>query len=160
MELYRLIYTSRAQRSVNQRVVDQIVSQAVINNRALGITGVLFHLNHRFYQVLEGDKFFVQQLYLRICKDKRHHAVELLAFNPIHRRAFSDWFMGSRDTALPGAALIEEDNVAFVLLNLHELIGGQASLPPLYHEGDVLPGVVPAQPAPAGRRKRRTKTRS
>jgi hypothetical protein len=155
MELYRLIYTSRADRTVNAKVVNQIVSQAVTNNRAQGITGVLFFLNHRFYQVLEGDKFFVQQLYLRICRDKRHHSVELLALNPIHRRAFSEWFMGSRDTALPGAALIEEDNVAFVLLNLHELIGGQDHLPPLYHEGET----CCAPPAPKPKR-RPTKPRS
>ena len=136
MHLYRLIYSSHAKRSVNQREVTSIVKQSVSNNRALGITGVLFFLNHRFYQVLEGDKFFIQQLYLSICRDKRHSQLELLAFNPIRRRAFSDWFMGSRDTALPGAALIEEDNVVFVLLNLHELIDGQDAVAPLYHEGE------------------------
>jgi hypothetical protein len=148
MNLHRLIYSSHAHRSVNARVVTQIVNQARINNRALGITGVLFHIKGRFYQVLEGDKFFLQHLYLKICKDKRHDRLELLAFNAITRRAFSEWFMGSRTTALPGAGRVDSDNVLFVLLNLHELLDAQPPLPPLYHEGTSDSAAVPVRFSP------------
>jgi hypothetical protein len=94
--LVRLLYASRAAKSVNAESLAAILKQSKAHNPAVGITGVLcFCFNAGvFMQVLEGGRGAVSRLYNRIAQDPRHADVELLRYEDIEERAFSGWAMG------------------------------------------------------------------
>ncbi len=48
-------------------------------------------------QVLEGSKDAVAETYERICRDARHHQLDLLFEGPIAEREFYDWSMAFVD---------------------------------------------------------------
>ena len=58
------------------------------------ITGLLLHRQHCFFQVLEGDKEGVLDVFARIQADPRHKRVEILFEGEIDSREFIDWQMG------------------------------------------------------------------
>lgn len=94
--LVRLLYASRAAKSVNAEEVAAILRQAKAHNPSVGVTGVLcFCFNAGvFMQVLEGGRAQVSRLYNRIAQDPRHSGVELLSFDDIGERHFAGWAMG------------------------------------------------------------------
>jgi hypothetical protein len=94
--LVRLMYASRAVSTVDAEELHAILRQSQAHNQAHGITGVLcFCFNQAiFLQVLEGGRSAVNQLYNRIVADRRHSAVELLAYEEIGERGFAGWAMG------------------------------------------------------------------
>ena len=94
--LVRLLYASRAAKSVNPEELAVILKQAKAHNLAAGITGVLcFCFNAGvFMQVLEGGRSQVSRLYNRIACDPRHGDVELLSYEDIGERSFAGWAMG------------------------------------------------------------------
>ena len=46
-----------------------------------------------FLQVLEGDRQNVNDTFIRIARDDRHDAVELIGFGPIETRMYPGWSM-------------------------------------------------------------------
>jgi hypothetical protein len=67
---------------------------AAARNQASNITGLLLHREDSFFQVLEGEQESVQQVFLSIQRDPRHHRVQVLFEGPIEAREFADWRMG------------------------------------------------------------------
>ncbi|WP_373976507.1 BLUF domain-containing protein [Chitinibacter sp. SCUT-21] len=92
--LVRLIYASRAAGEVNAELLEALLRSSRQNNPAIGITGVLCYGSGVFVQVLEGSRSAVSSLYNVIVRDPRHEKVELLSFEEICERHFSDWTMG------------------------------------------------------------------
>lgn len=96
----QLFYTSRCAPGVD---VDQIVQQSRHNNAVDGITGLLWHNDGMFLQVIEGPESSVASTYARIAGDPRHEAVTILLDRPVDAREFGYWSMeraqkGSTDT--------------------------------------------------------------
>jgi len=89
----RLIYVSRAKGPQTTTVTTSILQQAQVHNKVQGITGVLCQGQGFFIQVLEGERSPVNALYRRICSDLRHSDVELLRYEDIAERKFSQWSM-------------------------------------------------------------------
>lgn len=89
----RLLYVSRARGPQTTTVTTSILLQAQAHNKAQGITGVLCQGQGFFIQVLEGQRSQVNVLYRRICADARHQDVELLRYEDISERKFSQWSM-------------------------------------------------------------------
>ena len=77
--------------------VDPEVSRILVhsrrNNRRKRIGGVLHFGNGFFFQYLEGPADVVDNLYARICRDRRHHDVQRITRRPIRRRRFENWSM-------------------------------------------------------------------
>ena len=94
--LVRLLYASRAAKSVNPEELASILKQSKAHNPGVGVTGVLcFCFNAGvFMQVLEGGRSQVSRLYNRIARDPRHADVELLSYEDIGERSFAGWAMG------------------------------------------------------------------
>jgi hypothetical protein len=92
--LVRLIYASRAAGEVNAELLDALLRSSRQNNPAIGVTGVLCYSAGMFVQVLEGSRSAVSSLYNVIVRDPRHEKVELIHFEEISERHFSDWTMG------------------------------------------------------------------
>lgn len=67
------------------------------NNARDEVTGLLYTDGKRFLQVLEGPKSVVEDAFLRIIADERHHALVLLSRRETARREFGEWAMAQRD---------------------------------------------------------------
>ncbi len=63
-------------------------------NREVGVSGVLFHHDGRFFQYFEGPEDAVARVRDRILRSPLHHSIRILMDGPIEERAFSDWYMG------------------------------------------------------------------
>ena len=63
-----------------------------------GLTGILWHTEDRYLQVLEGAPDAVQDAFGRILTDDRHVDVHVLSDEEMVMREFGDWTMAG----LPG----------------------------------------------------------
>ncbi len=92
--LIRLLYASRATQEIDNQLLDSIFLQSRTYNPPKGITGILCFSGNIFMQVLEGSRREVSQLYSQIVSDSRHSNIEILYFEEITERRFSNWTMG------------------------------------------------------------------
>lgn len=92
--LIRLTYASRVGPDVSPTAIRDILTISQRNNERDGITGALVFTGAMFLQCLEGDRTMVNRTYHRIVPDARHREPQILMFEEIHRRDFSDWSMG------------------------------------------------------------------
>jgi len=95
--LIRLTYVSTLQPEISNADIDGLVSRAAAFNKGQGITGVLAIDNQRVCQILEGTKEDVEQLFLSIRNDQRHHTVTEIETRAIETSSFEDWGMVRRD---------------------------------------------------------------
>jgi len=97
--LVRLVYASRAARTIDDGFIMAICDVASSRNAAQGITGVLVTQQGQdvFLQVLEGSRADVNALYASIVRDARHRDVTLLSYEDIEQRRFASWRMGMVD---------------------------------------------------------------
>ncbi|MGD9889617.1 MAG: BLUF domain-containing protein [Halothiobacillaceae bacterium] len=97
-ELIQLVYISQAtfaddkQSSVRPEV-SRILLQSRKNNPAVDVVGALYYKNGYFFQVLEGARENVENLYNKIIKDPRHKNSKILINKTIERSGFNDWSM-------------------------------------------------------------------
>ena len=92
--LVRLMYASRAARTVDHDSLLEILRKSKANNAVSGVTGVLCFSDGIFIQLLEGGRSPVSALYNRIASDPRHTDVVLLSYEEIGERRFAGWSMG------------------------------------------------------------------
>ena len=117
-ELYQLAYVSQAtfnddQQSSVRPEVSRILLQSRKNNPDLEVVGALYYKNGYFFQVLEGAKDNVENLYTKILKDPRHKNSKILVSKAITRSGFNDWSMkyGVSDDEVND--LLNENNMVF-----------------------------------------------
>ncbi len=92
--MYRLIYASTASDRFRIGEVQHIIAASERNNRPRHLTGMLVFNSRYFLQWLEGPRDAVNERYLHICRDERHHSPVMLAYEPVIERQFTDWVMG------------------------------------------------------------------
>ena len=94
--LDRLVYRSVAAMPTEALLpLAELLGEAQRNNERAGLTGALAVHDGRFLQVVEGDPGLLDQLHLRLERDRRHRDIEVLDRRPIERRAFDTWSMAS-----------------------------------------------------------------
>ena len=91
--LYHLSYVSTACDCLKFEDIQRILEQSNNNNPVLGITGILVYCNKHFFQILEGEKTAVLELFDTISIDCRHDAVIKIQEGPIDNRQFGNWSM-------------------------------------------------------------------
>ena len=89
-----LVYCSVAIRSFDTKDIIDLLTISRKNNEKFGITGMLLYIDETFFQVLEGNKDSLHNLYKKIECDERHTKVVKLIEEPIDKRTFSGWSMG------------------------------------------------------------------
>jgi hypothetical protein len=104
--LVRLLYASRASKSLSAKMVASILTQCQTNNPAHGITGVLCYSDEIFLQVLEGGRDAVCETFNAIVRDTRHEQVRLLQFEEISERRFGGWTMGQVNISKVNSSLL------------------------------------------------------
>jgi len=104
--LVRLLYASRAAKTLGAEEWLAIVRKSRVRNADLGVTGVLCLSEGIFLQVLEGGRSAISGLYQRIATDPRHYDVVLLSYEEVGERRFAGWSMGQVDLARLNPALL------------------------------------------------------
>ena len=100
MRRCRLIYKSIAYPEILEpEAIGELTTLASERNKESGITGILLLSGDSFLQALEGPVRFVNQLFIKIANDKRHHDIELVAYEDINATCFHDWSMRLVDLA-------------------------------------------------------------
>lgn len=104
--MLQLVYVSSVRGS---EAVDHtaILDQARRNNRAAGVTGLLYAEGKRFLQAIEGPEEAVEALFTRIQADKRHHAIVLLSRRQVEEREFGAWEMAHLTDPAERSRLLE-----------------------------------------------------
>ncbi|AEF55336.1 BLUF domain-containing protein [Marinomonas posidonica] len=94
MSLVRLLYASTISETFSSNDIKQILSSAERNNAKQYVTGMLSFNRQYFLQCLEGSREHVNEIYHRIARDPRHQRIEILDYQHIAIRSFSEWHMG------------------------------------------------------------------
>ena len=90
----RVAYVSRVKRDFGETELNNIMLQAIANNKRDDVTGMLIYHGDTLFQALEGPEDKVDACYKRIAGDLRHWDIERVYWRNVDTRAFSDWSMG------------------------------------------------------------------
>lgn len=106
MFLTRLIYVSSVSDGFSKEDILDIKQTANNFNGDHGITGALY-FNYKFFlQALEGGRQEVNDLYLKIIKDKRHYNPLILDYSNVDVRVFDKWSMNIIYDSKPSRELL------------------------------------------------------
>lgn len=70
---YALSYVSTAKPQLPEEAIRELLEQSSRDNNEERITGILLYSNGNFFQVLEGEKTAVLELFKKIEQDNRHY---------------------------------------------------------------------------------------
>lgn len=97
-ELYRIAYYSHSliegSASEVRNAVVTLAKNAQKRNAAHSVSGALVFDDGCFAQVLEGELSAVERIFTSIQRDTRHCDLQILEYEPIEKRSFSNWSMG------------------------------------------------------------------
>jgi len=100
---FELSYRSSTSPLVGESDVQSMVERADMKNIENGVGGCLIYFEDHFFQILEGPKRKVLQVFERIKNDPRHAEVETLWRGPRDARVFDEdgmFFLSDREIAL------------------------------------------------------------
>lgn len=88
---YAISYVSSAHKDLTVEEVNQILKQTNKFNKSQNITGILLFNERNFFQLIEGEKKTVLDLYARIALDPRHHNIIQFLEKPVSRPSFDGY---------------------------------------------------------------------
>lgn len=92
-QIYQISYVSTGCDNLQYENIKCILESSNRNNKENGITGILVYCNKHFFQIIEGEKGAVQQLFSQILIDPRHDNVIKIQEGYIKARQFESWNM-------------------------------------------------------------------
>ena len=93
--IFELSYRSSKKKSTSLEDVEDILEVSRRNNKDLNITGCLVNYRDYFFQILEGNKKDVLELYETIKNDERHYEVSTLYKGAKIKRLFGDFSLAA-----------------------------------------------------------------
>lgn len=88
--MFKLAYISAASRTLTSTDLQDILQEAIDNNEANNVTGVLLFNGVNFMQVLEGREEDVERIFKKILDDDRHKNVVVIYREASPRRDFEE----------------------------------------------------------------------
>ncbi len=89
---YAIAYISNRSQSTTDEDVNLILSQADQYNNKNKITGLLVYSDENFFQLIEGEKNEIVQLFEKIKNDQRHKTLIKFFEKEIFRNAYDGYF--------------------------------------------------------------------
>ena|SRR5690606_33190438 len=86
---YAVSYVSTAQRDMEPSEVVELLDQTEVRNNKLGISGLLIYSEGNFFEVLEGGKELILELYDVIRQDDRHKNIIQIFEKSINGKPFN-----------------------------------------------------------------------
>ena len=96
-QLRQILYVSAGLPDLAPADIGQMFRTAQRNNSDNEVTGLLFHLEGSFLQILEGSSTAIDSTYRKIVRDRRHRRVMKLFDQEVRDRDFPDWRIGFQD---------------------------------------------------------------
>lgn len=90
-------YISNFSENLDQNSISELISNVDTKNKSRGITGLLIIRNKHFFQILEGKKEKIDELFEIIRMDSRHRGIIKLLDTRIEDRIFKDYNSGEFD---------------------------------------------------------------
>lgn len=87
---YAISYVSTQTKELLPNGVAQILHDSKSRNDNFGVNGLLVYSEGNFFEVLEGEKNKIKDLYQAILKDKRHKNIILIFEKTVHKPLFKD----------------------------------------------------------------------
>ena len=87
---YAICYVSTASETLSKTEILSMLRAIKINNNANDIEGILINSGSNFFQLIEGEKSKVRNLYSKIQQDPRHHHIIKILDQPIDNSIFSN----------------------------------------------------------------------
>ncbi|WP_298541331.1 BLUF domain-containing protein [uncultured Aquimarina sp.] len=84
-------YVSTANPSLTNSEINELFEFVKLNNDSQNITGILMYSDGNFFQVLEGEKDLIQDLFEKILLDPRHYDVIKIFDRKIPNSSFSTY---------------------------------------------------------------------
>ncbi|PKA82341.1 FAD-dependent sensor of blue light [Ulvibacter sp. MAR_2010_11] len=88
---HTICYVSQLSTGFTEEDINAVFETTQLNNCRKGITGILLYGFGNFFQVLEGDKKEINELYNTIIEDRRHHNIETLINHDINFPIFAGY---------------------------------------------------------------------
>lgn len=111
--LSHFIYASAASCAFDSRALQCLLEKSRLNNRRLGVTGMLLFVDGSFFQVLKGHPEHLKTVVRSISADTRHNRISRIIEEPIAGRSFGDWSMGYADLSRHDLGVIAGANDFF-----------------------------------------------
>ena len=92
--MIHLVYVSSATSEMSEQDLVMLLEQSRSRNRKLNVTGMLLYANGNFFQVLEGQREDVEEIYRSILRDERNTGNIELINEEITEQTFPQWSMG------------------------------------------------------------------
>jgi hypothetical protein len=92
-DISTLTYISHAYDELTPEDIADILEKSVNNNKLWNITGILLYNNKRFFQLLEGYKIDIENIFDKIALDARHHNITILNKSKSKMRLLGNWSM-------------------------------------------------------------------
>ena len=103
--LRRLARSSVPSSSFSAARLNEIVAPSRRNNERNHLSGMLLFTGAHFLGILEGDQRDLDNLWLRLEQDKRHHGLIRIGDEACGERWFPDWMMAYTDHAVVGSQI-------------------------------------------------------
>lgn len=92
--MIHMVYVSSASRDMGEEDLVSLLEQSRIRNKKQSVTGMLLYAEKMFFQLLEGEKSDVDDIYEDVVRDNRNKWNIVLLEEEISKRTFPDWSMG------------------------------------------------------------------
>jgi hypothetical protein len=115
--LYAICYVSSEVNNLSEDDVHKILKQAKINNTINNITGILLYSEGNFFQVIEGDKLAITNLFEEIVNDNRHQNIIKI----FEREVYQEPFNGYESRFIAANTSISNRNVDYFIKHIQFL---------------------------------------
>lgn len=88
---YAISYVSTSHIDLQEQGVKDIMNATNKFNKSQNITGILLYNERNFFQLIEGEKKTIQELYEKITQDPRHQNIIQFLEKPVHRPSFDGY---------------------------------------------------------------------
>ena len=87
---FAISYVSTANRTLNQDEVTELLDLTEIRNNNRGVNGLLIYSEGNFFEVIEGEKNMIMDLFEDIKEDPRHRNIMMVFKKEIDKPLFDD----------------------------------------------------------------------
>ncbi|WP_108801876.1 BLUF domain-containing protein [Aquimarina sp. Aq107] len=88
--LHTISYVSTSKK-LSDFQINELLYISKLKNDELNITGILMHSDQNFFQIIEGEKPIILNLYRKIEEDLRHFNLIKIFDRPIHTPSFKSF---------------------------------------------------------------------
>ncbi len=87
---HTIAYVSTSSKLSNHQI-NELMSDSKLKNEEDGITGVLMYSDQNFFQIIEGEKKIIIELYAKIERDPRHYNLIKIFDRQIKKPSFTSF---------------------------------------------------------------------